>query len=383
MSERLDQIEANSRASQQQQQIASLMISTGAETLVRERTELSAKCADLEARVRAQETTIRRLREERNRHREDSDNFRALIHELDERLDESQVRLTNISADRNTAQSNSQRSQQQQDRLREQLHEANYRLDVNEAQINVSNEAIRSLNDQLLQAQSQLVSASISRANYSCQEPSQRRNYEQAFRPTAPDAPRIRRQKIARYQQKGSADVSDDEMLDDSGDQDDDSDTEEPTKEAIAGLRNASVSNSSRPINPTVPYLYASGSITLTPSSNGSFTMSVDAAKRVECTSDVIPDKILKKLRDQLHRWNQGASGWEVVKRSKEQRFVAARVSKFKTDWHRSQSFSCFQCNKKGQLCIVVEQDGLMRIIPRSTSDEAFKPHEEEYWLAI
>ena len=208
----------------------------------------------------------------------------STVESLNEELNKRQTELANISqerdqaqADRDTVQTDRRRYRQEQNTALADMEDANIRIDDFEAQVTSLEATIRSLNDRLMQRSSR------------------RRTHNEAFGGESSEEPSNSRQSARRLDQGREDDeLSNDDPNADMLDKPDAGRDYPGTNATPTTPATSAISNATPPAT----------RLALTASTNGTFTMPVAAAKSVQCTSDIIPDTVLEKLRGQIRRWN-------------------------------------------------------------------------------
>lgn len=148
--------------------------------------------------------------------------------------------------------------------------------------------------------------------------------------------------------------------------------------------RSRSLSPERPPINMTAPQGLGSSPPTITPSTNGSFTVSVADARNRNCTSDVLPSIVLGTLRRQITNWGRRSPNrWAKANGVRVKRLCCEiRCQHRRSDWEHGHEYSCQRCQAQGVLCVIAEENGTIRLLPKNPEAAAASgPQEKAYWI--
>lgn len=126
---------------------------------------------------------------------------------------------------------------------------------------------------------------------------------------------------------------------------------------------------------------------TISPSTNGSFTVPVKDAIAGHLTSDTIPSAILDILRAQIAIWTAKApTTWGQVSRSRFSiRCINCRVLRKATKRKHGRPMACEYCVNMQQICVLLwnfRGETVLRLLPvKQNGDSVVSARERGYWI--
>lgn len=121
---------------------------------------------------------------------------------------------------------------------------------------------------------------------------------------------------------------------------------------------------------------------TVTPSTRGTFTISIMDAIARNCTSDVLSPNTLEALQAQISSWSQRSPDWSKDTQGFQRKCVTMRLKKKKSEWDDGEDFGCRTCQAAGHICAVVQKNGTLQLLPRKDSGRVgLGPRDEAYWI--
>lgn len=132
---------------------------------------------------------------------------------------------------------------------------------------------------------------------------------------------------------------------------------------------NVSAPSSSRTANPSMML-----------SDSGAFTISVDDAKHMNFSSNLLPDEILDAVRTKFRNWNQDSKfKWSEQRGNS---CLECRSTKRKSEWIDGPEHACASCEQRMHLCLVFNKaQQVVQLLPRKAAiDEGQRPEDTTYW---
>ena len=125
----------------------------------------------------------------------------------------------------------------------------------------------------------------------------------------------------------------------------------------------------------------------MTPSDGPTFTISVQDLGSINVSSNIVPERVLRAVRNRLADWNKRLKSkpgfnWAVVQPNATGRScIEARFEKKKSQWDNGLQYACAACEQRTRLCMVVDNASRVLLLPRKIAEsEGHGPTEETYW---
>lgn len=105
-------------------------------------------------------------------------------------------------------------------------------------------------------------------------------------------------------------------------------------------------------------------------------------AEALKVMSDVLPGDILEKLRGRFKEWTSRTGFKWSTSATRSQTCIETRLAHRKSEWVDGAGYVCAGCEKKGNLCVVVDEDeDMLLLLPRKAAEHnGHQPTDSRHW---
>ena len=106
----------------------------------------------------------------------------------------------------------------------------------------------------------------------------------------------------------------------------------------------------------------------------------INEVQKEDFSPHPLPPTVLERIRKNMESWKK-TSSW--TKPTKHRRCLQTITQRKKSVWSNGVNYRCELCSKRGYLCVVVETEGVMTLLPavESQQDTGLGIEDEPYWF--